>query len=69
MYQDNGCGILDDVKEQIFQIGFGSDTGLGLFLIREILQITGLTITEKGVPGMGAQFIISVPKGRFRIGS
>ncbi|HOW04223.1 PAS domain S-box protein [Methanospirillum hungatei] len=69
IYQDNGCGIPDDVKELIFQIGYGKHTGFGLFLIREILQITGITITENGTFGEGAQFVISVPKGRFRRGS
>ncbi len=69
IYQDNGCGIPDDVKEHIFQIGFGSHTGFGLFLIREILQITNITITENGTAGKGAQFVISVPKGRVRTNS
>jgi signal transduction histidine kinase len=36
--------------------GFGRHTGLGLFLSREILSITGITITETGEPGKGAVF-------------
>jgi hypothetical protein len=39
---------------------------MGLFLIREILGISGITIEEKGVPGEGARFEIRVPPGRFR---
>jgi len=41
--------------------------GLGLFLSREILAITGITITETGEPGNGARFEIAVR--RMRTGS
>jgi signal transduction histidine kinase len=54
------------VKEKIFERGFGKNTGLGLFLAREILVITGITITENGTPGKGARFEITVPKGMWR---
>jgi signal transduction histidine kinase len=37
-----------------------------LFLSREILAITGITITENGEPGKGARFEITVPKGAWR---
>jgi signal transduction histidine kinase len=52
--------------ERIFERGYGKNTGLGLFLSREILAITGITITENGVPGKGARFEITVPKGAYR---
>jgi len=35
----------------------------GLYLMGEILAITGITITENGVPGKGARFERVVPKG------
>jgi hypothetical protein len=35
-------------------------------LIREILATTGISITETGTPGAGAQFEILVPKGAYR---
>jgi K+-sensing histidine kinase KdpD len=41
--------------------------GLGLFLAKEILSITGLTIQETGVPGKGARFEIQVPLECFRV--
>lgn len=53
-------------KERIFEKGFGKHTGLGLFLSREILAITGLSIKERGAYGNGARFEIVVPKGKFR---
>lgn len=44
----------------------GKNTGLGLFLSREILSITGITLTEAGDPGKGARFEITVPDGIYR---
>jgi len=67
--EDDGDGISSDEKELIFERGFGKNTGLGLFLTREILSITGITIRETGKPGKGARFEIIVPKGMFRVAS
>lgn len=64
--EDNGVGIHPDEKEQIFEQGYGNHTGLGLFLCREILRITGITITETGSFGTGARFDIIVPPGTWR---
>ncbi|WAC04778.1 MAG: PAS domain-containing sensor histidine kinase [Methanoregula sp.] len=66
VYEDNGTGIPSENKEKIFIRGFGKHTGLGLFLIREILSITGITIAETGEYGKGARFEINVPKDRYR---
>ena len=66
-YRDNGAGVADDEKQAIFQHGFGKHTGLGLFLSREILAITGISISETGEPGKGACFEIRVPDGRYRV--
>jgi len=38
-----------------------------LFMAREILAITGLTIQETGEPGKGTRFKIHVPKRYYRI--
>lgn len=67
IYEDNGIGIPTDEKKRIFERGYGKNTGLGLFLAREILAITGMTIRETGVPEKGARFEINVPKGKYRI--
>jgi signal transduction histidine kinase len=53
-------------KEKIFHPGFGKNTGFGLAISREILDISGITITENGKPGKGARFEITVPAGQFR---
>jgi PAS domain S-box-containing protein len=65
--EDNGVGVPPDQKEQIFNRGIGRNTGMGLFLTREILEITGITIRETGTPGAGARFEITVPPGNFRM--
>ncbi len=66
--EDNGTGIPLDKKTKIFEFGCGIGNGFGLFLIREILGNTGITVTETGEPGKGAKFEILVPKGKFRFG-
>jgi len=66
VYEDNGIGIPPDEKERIFNREYGKHTGLGLFLSREILGITGITLRETGEPGKGVRFVMLVPEGAFR---
>lgn len=65
--EDDGNGISHEDKKKLFSKGFGQNTGLGLFLSREILAITGMTIAENGIPGEGARFEITVPEGAWRM--
>ncbi len=46
VYEDDGTGIPAGEKERIFERGYGRNTGLGLFLAREILSLTGISIQE-----------------------
>jgi PAS domain S-box-containing protein len=64
--EDDGVGISSDSKEKIFRREYYRNTGFGLFLSREILAITGLTIVETGAQGKGARFVIHAPKGTYR---
>jgi len=66
--EDDGGGIPEDEKEVIMDRGYGKNTGLGLFLCKEILTITGITLLETGEPGKGARFEILVPSDAFRPG-
>jgi PAS domain S-box-containing protein len=66
IYEDKGSGIPYEEKEKVFEKGFGRGTGLGLFLSREILAITGITIRETGTEGQGARFEICVPTQMFK---
>lgn len=65
--EDDGVGIADGDRGKLFTHGFGKHTGLGLFLSREILSITGITITETGKEGVGARFEILVPPNEWRL--
>ena len=67
IYEDNGVGIPEVNKEQVFEQGFGTNTGLGLYLCKEILSGTGITISETGTPGKGARFEMFVPEHAWQI--
>jgi PAS domain S-box-containing protein len=64
--EDDGAGVPADMKQHIFEKGVGTNTGYGLFLVREILEITGMTIRERGEEGRGARFEIHIPEGKWR---
>lgn len=63
VWEDDGDGIPAGEKERIFERGYGKNTGLGLFLVREILSLTEIAIRETGMEGCGARFEIVVPRG------
>ncbi|MCX6699694.1 MAG: PAS domain S-box protein [Methanomicrobiales archaeon] len=65
--EDDGDGVQQKEKEKIFERGFGKNTGLGLALSREILDITGITIRETSEPGKGARFEMTVPEEAWRM--
>ena len=67
LVENNGVSIPAADKEKIFERGYGKGTGWGLFLAREILAVTGMTITETGEPGKGVRFEITLPPGSFRM--
>ncbi len=69
LWEDDGTGIPAEEKEKIFRQGYGKNTGLGLFLTREILSMTGITISETGEPGSGARFAMNIPNGGYRFSS
>jgi PAS domain S-box-containing protein len=65
--EDDGVGVPAGVKEQIFRREYFKNTGLGLYLSREILSITGISIRETGEPGRGARFEIVIPPSAYRV--
>lgn len=69
VYEDDGVGIHPKEKERIFEQGFGRDSGLGLFLARQVLEVTGMTVRETGELGQGARFEMAVPNGKWRLAS
>ena len=66
LYEDDGAGVSEEDRAHLFERGYGKHTGFGLFLSREILSITSITIEETGLPAGGARFTIHVPRGTYR---
>ncbi|MDG6258134.1 MAG: PAS domain S-box protein [Methanomicrobiaceae archaeon] len=67
VFEDDGAGVPASRKDKIFERGVGTVTGFGLFLAKEILDITGISIRETGKEGKGARFEIEVPAGKWRM--
>lgn len=61
LIEDNGCGIPDANKSRIFDLGFGSHGGYGLFLAEKILSVFGIGIQERGIAGRQARFELIIP--------
>ena len=67
VFEDDGEGVEDRQKSEIFMRGVGKNTGMGLFLTAEILAITGISIEENGIFGEGARFELRIPNGTWRL--
>jgi signal transduction histidine kinase len=64
-FKDNGAGIPLDKKDKIFDAFYTTrdhGTGLGLALVRRIIEGHGGAILETGIPGKGAEFEIYLPR-------
>ena len=64
--EDDGIGIPPDAKKKIFNRQFFQNQGLDMYLSRDIVSITGMSIRETGTYGTGSRFEILVPKGAYR---
>ena len=61
---DDGPGIPADVREKMFEIFFTtkeSGTGLGLTIVKQIVEAHGGTVTFDTIPGRGTTFTIRLP--------
>lgn len=65
--EDDGCGVMPDAKESIFEYDSMKHSGFGLFVDRQILGVTGISLSETGAYGSGGRFVLHVPQGRYRI--
>ena len=67
--KDNGCGIEDAIAEKIFEPKFTTKTsgmGLGLPMVKNIIEAYGGYITYKTTLGKGTLFEVSFPKKQTR---
>ena len=68
VFEDDGTGIPFEKKESIFLRGAVVRASIrSLIFVQEILDITGISIKETGVPGKGARFEMTVPGEMWRI--
>ncbi|MDK2794877.1 MAG: hypothetical protein PWQ22_1227 [Archaeoglobaceae archaeon] len=59
---DNGVGIPDEIKNKIFESGYSrKGGGLGLFLVKRIVEMFGGKITVRDNVPKGALFEIRLP--------
>jgi signal transduction histidine kinase len=61
IYEDNGAGISEENKNKIFTGYTTGGTGLGLKLVKKMIEAYGWTIIENGEPQKGARFEITIP--------
>ena len=66
---DRGCGMEPDVQERIFEKFYRGDTshkaegnGLGLALVRQIVELSQGVVEVESQPGKGSTFRVILPK-------
>ena len=65
--QDNGIGMTEEEAEQLFVPFFTTKatsekgTGLGLFIIKKVLEVHGGTIEVRTAYGEGSTFAVRLP--------
>ncbi|MCI5131540.1 MAG: PAS domain S-box protein, partial [Candidatus Electrothrix sp. EH2] len=64
VFQDNGCGVSEQAKEQLFKPFFttrAKGTGLGLTIVKKMLTSMNCTVNIEGKEGSGTSIIITLP--------
>jgi PAS domain S-box-containing protein len=65
-YTDDGVGIEDQHRKNVFKKGYGRGTGFGLYLIEKIIEVYGWTVEETGQFGKGVQFEFKLPMAKVK---
>ena len=64
--QDNGLGLNEGQQQKIFGLfrrlhAHVDGSGVGLYMVKRIIENAGGTITLRSTPGVGSAFIVSLP--------
>ncbi len=62
--EDNGCGMNSEVRERIFEPLFSTKSfgvGLGMIIVRNIIEMHHGTIALQSEPGAGTTFTLALP--------
>ena len=62
---DNGEGILDENKDKIFDVNFSTKIygmGLGLVVVKNVVEQSKGSITFTSVHGPGSEFVVTIPR-------
>jgi len=66
IFENDGPGYRPEEKESIFDLKSDGSGSRELFIAREILSLTGITLAENGEFGKGARFEVKVPETYYR---
>lgn len=67
--EDTGCGMTEEVRRRVFERFYQGDSshslggnGLGLALVKRILELCGGSVEVESIPGEGALFRVILPR-------
>jgi PAS domain S-box-containing protein len=66
IFENDGPGYRPDEREGLFELKSDSSANRELFIAREILSLTGITLAENGEFGKGARFEVKIPETYYR---
>lgn len=66
IFENDGPGYRPEEKEGIFELKSDGSGNRELFMAREILSLTGITLAENGEFGKGARFEVKIPETYYR---
>ena len=64
--EDDGCGILPEERERVFNAFAPTGAPHGLTIARRVLKAEHITIDETGTYGKGAKFVLHFPAGLYK---